>query len=114
MGPPPKQIEDSDSAPPGDVMNYMVGTFESNDGTFHDVFLHEAEWCLGNKKPIPKGMLVAHKDGNTQNNNILNLYLVPENKEHGDLHMDKVFHEDSLNVNLIKIHFSDIAQALGL
>ena len=98
---------------PGDVMNYMVGMFES-DGVLHTVFLHEAEWCLGNKKPIPKGMLVAHKDGNTKNNNIQNLYLVPENKDHGDLHTDLVFHEGSLNVKLITEHFKDIAQALRI
>ncbi len=95
------------------VMNYMVGTFES-DGVIHYVFLHEAEWCLGNKKPIPEGMLVAHIDGNTTNNNLKNLYLVPENKDHGDLHTDRVFHEKTLHKKLIKEHFEDIAQALGL
>jgi hypothetical protein len=88
---------------------YMVGTF---DGI--DIFLHEAEWVLNNKRWIPDSKLVAHKDHLPINNTIDNLYLVDENKEYGDLHDDRVFHESSNNVNLIYKHFPDIAKALSL
>lgn len=87
------------------TMKYMVATIEGKK-----VFLHEAEWVLHNKKPIPSGKLVYHKDGNTLNNEITNLDLVDENKEYGDLHEknNKIFHEDSLDMEFITKHFSDI------
>lgn len=94
------------------TMNYYVGSFTTN-GKTHTVFLHEAEWVLNNKQLIPEGMLVCHKDGNTHNNNIYNLYLVPENGTYGDLHYDRIFHQNDHNVDLIREHFPDIATVLG-
>jgi hypothetical protein len=88
-------------------MKYMIATIDGKT-----VFLHEAEWVLGNKKPIPKGMLVFHSDGNTVNNAIPNLDLVDENSSYGDLHRDtnKVFHSQNIerNKEYIRVHFQDI------
>jgi hypothetical protein len=88
-------------------MKYMVAEIDGKT-----VFLHEAEWVIGNKKPVPKGMLVFHKDGNTVNNAIDNLDIVDENSEYGDLHRDnnKVFHEQNVDRHkeYIRVHFQDI------
>jgi hypothetical protein len=97
----------------GDIGYYVVGDFNTPEGNIV-VFLHEANWVLNNKKLIPEGMLVAHKDLNPINNQIENLYLVSENKEFGDLHHNKVFHENSFNKGLIYEHFPDIAKVLHL
>lgn len=90
-----------------DLQNYSCGTFDNKT-----VFLHEAVWVLDNKKLIPSGKLVAHRDGNTLNNNASNLYLVDENKEYGDLHDNKTFHQDGLDKELIVKHFPDIAEII--
>jgi len=93
------------------VMKYMVGKFEKLDGTEIDIFLHEAEWVLNNGL-IPKGKLVSHKDGNPMNNELNNLELVDENEEFGDLHDDKIFHEDSVDKQFIKDNFPDIYEKI--
>ena len=93
------------------AQKYKVATIEGKN-----IFLQEAEWVLHYKKPIPKGKLVCHKDGNPLNNNIENLDLVEENDEHGDFHLEsnKVFHEQNLedNKDFIKFHFDDIYNVL--
>lgn len=83
-------------------INYMVALIENKN-----VFYHESVWCLHNGL-IPDGKLISHKDGDTANNDISNLQLVDENKEHGDLHTDKIFHESSYDKNFVKKHFEDI------
>lgn len=89
------------------TMKYMVANIENKL-----VFLHEAEWVLNTKKPIPSGKLVYHKDGNTLNNEYSNLDLVDENSEYGDLHENKIFHEDSIDKPFIQKHFPDIYKLL--
>lgn len=89
------------------TMKYMVATIDNKL-----VFLHEAEWVLNSKKPIPAGKLVYHKDGNTLNNEYSNLDLVDENSEYGDLHNNKIFHEDSIDKKFIEKNFSDIYEIL--
>jgi hypothetical protein len=95
-------------------MKYMVGKFEDPDTKKPvRVFLHEAVWVLENKCLIPEGKLVAHEDGNPLNNEVSNLHLVDENKEYGDLHESKIFHENENNMEIIKGHFPDIYQKLN-
>jgi len=93
------------------TMKYMIASIDGKD-----IFLHEAIWVLNSSKPIPSGMLVAHKDGDTMNNEYDNLYLVSENNNHGDLHIDsnKIFHQEKYKENrdYIRKHFSDIASIL--
>jgi len=86
---------------------YMVAIIENKE-----VFLHEAEWVLNNKKLIPEGKLVAHKDGDTNNNNVKNLELVDENKKYGDLYKDKVFHEGNVDLQFIEKYFNDIYRTI--
>lgn len=88
---------------------FMVGTFEDRE-----VFLHEAIWVKANKKLIPLGKLVNHKDGNPMNNDPDNLELVDENKEYGDLHetRNKVFHETLEDKEFIRRNFDDIYEVL--
>ena len=90
-----------------DLQNYSCGVFDNKT-----VFLHEAVWVLENKKLIPSGKLVAHRDGNTLNNSASNLYLVDENKKYGDLHDNKTFHQDVQDRELIVKHFPDIAEII--
>lgn len=91
------------------IKEYYSGIFTSSStGKDVVVFLHEAEWVINTKKLIPKNMLIAHKNGDIHNNNFNNLYLVKENNEFGDLHKDRIFHEDTVDVDLIKEHFDDI------
>jgi len=98
----------------GNLMKYMVGKFEDpTTGNPVRVFLHEAVWVLENKTLIPEGKLIAHRDGNPLNNEVSNLYVVDENSEHGDLHDNKVFHEDENNIELVKGHFPDVYKALN-
>ena len=95
------------------IQNYYVGTFLCrNTNKNIDVFLHEAVWVLHNKKLIPNDKLVAHLDGNTYNNSVENLYLVDENKEYGDLHTNKIFHENSYNKEFVEEHFKDVYLAI--
>ena len=95
------------------IQNYYVGTFYcKNTKKDVDVFLHEAVWVLESKKLIPEGKLVAHRDGNTYNNGVDNLYLVDENKDHGDLHTNRTFHENCFDKGFIKEHFEDIYSIL--
>lgn len=93
------------------MMKYQVATIEGKV-----IFLQEAEWVLNSKKPIPEGKLVAHKDGNTLNNQFDNLYLVDENTKYGDFHQEsnKVFHENNLEKNkeFIERQFVDIYKIL--
>ena len=93
------------------LMNYAVGDFDYDGKTF-TVFLHELHWVISNRKLIPKGMLVAHRNGIAIDNDPNNLYLVPENKEFGDLHKEKILHEDNVNWGLIKEHFPDVYNIL--
>ena len=88
---------------------FMVGDFDDKT-----IFLHEAVWVKHNKKLIPSNMLVYHKDGDPMNNDPDNLDLVLENKEHGDLHLDKnkVFHEHKVDKQFIKKYFEDIYECL--
>lgn len=113
--PVPENIRDKNQlVNSGNLMKYMVGKFEDpHTGKPVQVFLHEAVWVLSNKQLIPEGKLVAHKDGNPLNNEPENLYLVDENKEHGDLHETRVFHENSNNMELIQGHFPDVYAALN-
>lgn len=46
---------------------------------------HHMVWELYNKKPVPEGYIIHHKDGNKYNNNIGNLMLLGA-KEHSALH----------------------------
>lgn len=87
-------------------INYMVAEIDNKI-----VFYHEAVWA-SNHGLIPKNKLVYHKDGNTSNNNIENLDLVDENKEHGDLHVHKIFHEDNYDKKFVKKHFSDVYKTI--
>ena len=89
-------------------MNYMVGDFDGKT-----VFLHECEWVRHNG-PIPKDKLVFHKDGDTRNCSINNLELVDENKDHGDLHSYRPFHEESIDKSFIGKHFPDILKKIIL
>lgn len=99
----------------GNLMKYMTGKFEDpQTGKPIQVFLHEAIWVLDKGTLIPDGKLVAHIDGNPLNNEISNLHLVDENKEYGDLHDNKVFHENENNIELIKGHFPDVYQKMKL
>lgn len=95
----------------GNIMKYQVANIEGKL-----VFLQEAVWALYNKEFIPTGKLVAHKDGNTLNNEPSNLELVDENKKYKDLHLDKnkIFHVENMDQNkeFIKKHFNDIYQVL--
>lgn len=90
---------------------YMVASIDDRD-----VFYHEAIWTKFNKRLIPSGKLVYHKDGNPINNDPDNLDLVDENKDYGDLHQEnnKIFHEQNIdqNKNFIRIHFQDIYEVL--
>jgi len=98
----------------GNLMKYMVGKFE--DPITKEpvrVFLHEAVWVLEHGTLIPEGKLVAHEDGDPFNNDASNLQLVDENKEYGDLHESKIFHENENNMEIIKGHFPDIYQKLS-
>jgi len=111
--PVPEEIRERMSKVQGNeanLMKYMVATIEGKD-----IFLQEAEWVRHTGKPIPTGKLVAHKDGNTMNNEFTNLILVDENKEYGDLHQksNKVFHEENVvkYEDFIKKHFPDIYDA---
>ena len=97
----------------GNIIKYMCGSFKHSDGHDVTVFLHEAEWVANHGKPISKGTLISHKDGNPLNNDIDNLEVVDENAEHGDLHTHKIFHEDTLDLGFIKIHFPDIYEKLN-
>jgi hypothetical protein len=105
----PKDIREKNKlVQSGNLMKYMVGLFE--DPTTKKpvrVFLHEAVWVLENGL-IPDDKLVSHIDGDARNNNLDNLKLVDENKEHGDLHTRKFFHQSTVNTELIKEHFPDI------
>lgn len=80
------------------------------------IFCHEAVWTKFNKRPIPRGKLVYHKDGNPMNNDITNLDLIDENSQYGDLHMEvnKIFHEQNYQQNkeFIKKYFDDIYEVL--
>jgi len=93
------------------TMNYLIADIEGKE-----VFLHEATWVLGNKKPIPTGKLVYHIDGNPMNNDITNLGLVDENKEYGDLHQasNKIFHEQNIfkYEKFIEDNFDDIYEVI--
>ncbi len=93
------------------TMKYMIASIDGKE-----IFLHEAVWTLNSAKPIPEGKLVAHKDGNTMNNDYDNLYLVEENDSHGDLHKDsnKIFHQGNYkdHEEYIRKNFSDISSVL--
>ena len=106
-----QKVNDSQKEIQANTMKYMVATIEGKD-----IFLQEAEWVLNNKKPIPTGKLVAHKDGDTLNNSVDNLAVVDENEEYGDLHQrsNKVFHEENYkdNEQYIEKHFPDIYNVL--
>lgn len=108
--PVPNKVRDQNKlVNSGNLMKYMTGKFEDpRTGKPVQIFLHEAVWVLTNKTLIPKGKLVAHKDGNALNNDPENLYIVDENEEYGDLHNNRVFHEDCNNMDLIKGHFPDV------
>ena len=90
---------------------FMIADIEDKE-----VFYHEAIWAKANKKLIPEGMLVYHKDGNTVNNDPDNLDLVEENKHHGDLHKEenKVFHEHLIDQNreFLRKYFQDVYQEI--
>ena len=51
--------------------------------------LHVDVWEYHNKKQVPKGFVIHHKDFNPFNNDISNLELM-ENSEHRKLHCDKM------------------------
>ena len=80
------------------------------------IFCHEAVWTKFNRKPIPTGKLVFHKDGDPMNNDSSNLDITDENTDAGDLHEEKnkIFHEHNYikNKEFIRVNFDDIYEVL--
>ena len=78
------------------------------------IFFHEAVWAK-EKGLIPKGELICHVNGKTDENNIENLFSVDEKKVNGSdrLTKDKVFHEDSYDEEFVKEHFNDVYNSLN-
>ena len=72
-----QKVNDSQKEVEANTMQYMIATIEGKD-----IFLQEAEWVLNNKKPIPTGKLIAHKNGDTTNNSVDNLEVVDENEQY--------------------------------
>ena len=64
---------------------YYLSQSKTNEGRRHSKGLHVAIWEFYNKKAVPKDCCVHHIDGNTFNNDIINLECVPI-KEHLSAH----------------------------
>ena len=60
---------------------YYLSQSNSNKGRKNPKGLHVAIWEFYNKKEVPKGYHIHHKDGDTFNNDISNLECIPA-KQH--------------------------------
>ena len=67
---------------------YYLSQSNTNEGRKHAKGLHVAIWEFYNKKEVPKGYEIHHKDGNHFNNNIDNLECISI-REHHKKHFTK-------------------------
>lgn len=72
---------------------YYLSQSRSNEGRKKAKGLHVAIWEYYNKKTVPEGYHVHHKDENTFNNDISNLELIKKGKHLGE--HSKKWHEDN-------------------
>lgn len=72
---------------------YYLSQSNTNAGRKHAKGLHVAIWEYHNKRKVPKGYCIHHKDGNTFNNDISNLECMPIS-EHSSKHAKKSFNNE--------------------
>jgi len=66
-----------------------------------EILYHQYIWMKHNKKRVPKGFLIHHKDDNILNNNIKNLQLMKFN-EHTRLHHLGLLHSKQTKLKMAK------------
>jgi len=64
----------------GGKRKYYLGQSTTNQGRKNPKGLHVAIWEFHNRKKVPKGYVVHHKDGNTFNNDFSNLECLSSGK----------------------------------
>lgn len=72
---------------------YYLSQSNSNAGRIGAKSLHVAIWEFYNKKKVPDGYCIHHKDGNTFNNDISNLECISTH-EHYSMHSKKNFESE--------------------
>ena len=69
---------------------YYLSQSKNNEGRKHAKGLHVAIWEFHNKKTVPKGYQIHHKDFNPYNNDISNLECISI-KQHAKIHAKRNF-----------------------
>ena len=91
---------------------YYLSQSKNNEGRKHAKGLHVAIWEFHNKKTVPKGYQIHHKDFNPYNNDISNLECISI-KQHAKIHAKRNFENKEYAQNNRKQLDKAIEEALA-